>query len=347
MLPGIEQKVAFLRKSEIYPLSTRSVEAKETHMSWVFLTDTHAWKLKKPVRTHFLDFSTPEARHHDCNEEVRLNRRLAPGVYEGVVPLTLDEQGSLELGGKGMTVDWLVRMRRLPSDHMLDHAIACHSSSDEDIRKIGVRLAEFYAEASPVPLTGLAYRMRLTVDVRVNRCELRKAEYSLPVDLVECLTSRQLAFLRQNAELFDDRVRAGKIVEAHGDLRPEHICLGTEPVIIDCLEFNRDLRILDSASELMFLALECERLGSAPTGALILNAYCRKSGDDPPPSLLAFYKSYHACLRAKVGLWHLKDVEVRDAAHWLAKGRDYLELAAGSLGQPVCLGRSSTHIAQR
>src|SRR5262249_4067578 len=123
-LPTVEQKIAFLSRPEAYPEPTRRVEMKETHMSWVFLTDTKAWKLKKPVRYDFLDFSTREARRRDCEEELRLNRRLAPDVYYGIAPLTIDPQGGMRLAGAGETIDWLVRMRRLPADRMLDWAIA-------------------------------------------------------------------------------------------------------------------------------------------------------------------------------------------------------------------------------
>ena len=108
-LPGIAEKVEYLSRARAYPAPTSHVETKETHMAWVFLTDTHAYKLKKPVRYDFLDFSTIEARKRDCEEEVRLNRRLAPDVYLDTLPLTLDPQGALRLGGEGEAVDWLVR----------------------------------------------------------------------------------------------------------------------------------------------------------------------------------------------------------------------------------------------
>jgi aminoglycoside phosphotransferase family enzyme len=294
-------------------------------MSWVFLTDAEAWKLKKPVRYDYLDFSTPEARRRNCEEEVRLNRRLSPEVYLGLAPLTIDARGDLQLAGKGEVIDWLVRMRRLPADRMLDRAIGDRTVSAADARKVGALLARFYKQAPPVAMTASEYRSRLAADVLASRQELANPEYGLPVDLLESIASAQLAFLKQESELFDDRARAGKIIEAHGDLRPEHICLEREPVIIDCLEFNRDFRILDPASELAFLALECERLGAPWVGDLILATYRDETGDRPPERLLVFYKSYHACLRAKIAVWHLKDHE--DWAKWTNKATRYLRLA--------------------
>lgn len=329
-LPNIEQKIAFLSRPETYPEPTQRVETKETHMSWVFLTDTQAWKLKKPVRYDFLDFSTLEARRRDCEEELRLNRRLAADVYYDAVPLTVDSQGDMRLAGAGETIDWLVKMRRLPSDLMLDQAIANRTVSAADARKIGGLLARFYMRSLPVEMTASEYRKRLTDDIRANQQELENPAYALPMDLLESITRVQLEFLEQEQELLDSRAQNGKIIEAHGDLRPEHICLEREPVIIDCLEFNRDFRILDTASELAFLALECERLGAPQVGNLILETYSDETGDRPPVQLLAFYKSYHACLRAKIAVWHLKDHGINDTAKWTGRARHYLHLAARS-----------------
>ncbi len=324
-IPGIKEKVTFLSQPESYPAPTRTVETKETHMSWVFLTDTQAWKLKKPVRLDYLDFSDPEARRRNCEQEAQLNRRLAPETYLGIAPLILDQQGKMRLGSAGEAIDWLVVMRRLPADRMLDQAIADQTVCEADARKVGSRLARFYKQAQPIAITASEYQQRLAADVRANRQELAKPEYALPTDLLESITNAQLNFLDREPELFDARVRAGKIIEAHGDLRPEHICLESEPVIIDCLEFNQDFRILDSVSELAFLALECERLGARWVGDLILETYRDETGDRPPRRLLVFYKSYHACLRAKIAVWHLQDHE--DWAKWTDKARRYLRLA--------------------
>jgi aminoglycoside phosphotransferase family enzyme len=327
-LPSLEQKVAFLSKPEIYPVPTQRVETRETHMAWVFLTDTQAWKLKKPVRYDYLDFSTPEARHRDCEEEVRLNRRLAPNVYYGVAPLTINTQGDLELDGMGEAIDWLVRMRRLPVESFLDRAIADRTVRAVDVRKVGKVLARFYRKSPPVGITTSEYRGRLIDNVRANERELAKREYDQPLSILGSITRAQLTFLEQQWELFDERVRQGKIIEAHGDLRPEHICLESKPVIIDCLEFNRDFRILDPVSELAFLALECERLGAPHVGDLIMETYNDETGDRPPLQLLMFYKSYHAGLRAKIAVWHLKDHGVNHPTKWTERARHYLHLAA-------------------
>lgn len=211
---------------------------------------------------------------------------------------------------------------------MFDQAIANHTVNDADVRKVARLLAAFYQRAAPVTLTVEEYAEQLTREVRANQIELTKPDYELRRATVNSIAEAQLRFLRDETNRLAARVHSGKIIEAHGDLRPEHICLEREPVIIDCLEFNRDFRILDTVSELAFLRLECERLGAPRVGALILQTYAEATGDAPPEKLLRFYQSLHACSRAKIALWHLQDHEIQDRAKWMGKALCYLKLAA-------------------
>jgi len=333
-LPGIEEKVAFLSRPDAYPDCFQRVEIRQTHRSWVFLTEKHAWKLKKPVRTEYLDFSTPEARRRNCLREVRLNRRLAKSVYLGVAALTMDRQGNLQLDGHGKTVDYLVQMRRLPSNRMLDSLIVRHEVSKKDVLKLASMLANFYKKATPVSMTASRYCKRLAADLENARRDLTRTRCGLDRDLAESVIRPQLDFLDKNSDLLEARTREGTILEAHGDLRPEHICLEAQPVIIDCLEFNRSLRILDAASELSFLALECERLGAPEIGKQLVDVYREQTGDWAPNELLEFYRAYHAAVRAKIAIWHLKDDDILDEAHWVAKAEQYLKMTA-------CMGKAA------
>lgn len=323
----LEDRLGFLGRPDAYPEATARVDAVETHMSWVFLTESHAYKLKKPVRYPYLDFSTPEARHRDCEQEVRLNRRLAPEIYLGVVPLVRDAAGGLQLGGGGEEVDWLVRMRRLPADRMLDHLLRRGTVTQPEIARLAERLARFYAVADKESITPVAYRQRLAGQIGDNRRELASPEFGLDPALPASLARAQQRFLQGHADLFDARVRQGHIVEGHGDLRPEHVCLLPEPVVIDCLEFNREYRILDPADELGYLALECERMQAPQVGRWLLDAYRTASGDAPPDALIEFYQSCRAVLRAKLALWHLRDDGRHPPGTWIATARDYLERA--------------------
>ncbi len=297
-------------------------------MSWVFLGPRFVHKLKKPVRYEFLDFSTLEARRRDCEREVRLNRRLAEDIYLGTVALRVDEHGGLALGDGGMIVDWLVKMRRLPSARMLDMAIQSHTVSGEDVSRVGRVLIEFYRHiAAPIVLAPKAYRQRFAADIGSNSTALGKAQLGLPQTQLKRLAAAQQRFVTEQGELLEQRAQDARIVEAHGDLRPEHICLLREPVVIDCLEFNRELRILDPVDELSYLALECERLGAAGIGKQVLHHYAEVTGDHSPAQLIDFYKLFRACLRAKIALWHTDDHDVRDHDKWRARAREYLDLA--------------------
>jgi len=324
----IATKVAFLRRPEAYPERPGHIDVVETHLSWVFLGPTHVYKLKKPVRHPFLDLTTLEARRRNSEREVTLNRRLAPDVYLGAVPLVLAHDGCLILQGQGEAVEWLVRMKRLPAGRMLDAAIRSGTVAEEDVRALVRRLAIFYRNAERIPTTVTAYRAGFAAGIEANRAELIQPHYGLPAASIERLAELQLRYLASEGEALDERARNDRIVDAHGDLRPEHICLGTEPKIIDCLEFRRELRLLDPVDELAFLAMECERLGAAALGERILQGYLRASGDAPAPGLVGFYKAYRACLRARIAIWHIVDHEIRDTGKWRARAMDYLALAA-------------------
>jgi uncharacterized protein len=328
---SLDHKVTCLRRAESYPAPTSHVEAVETHMSWVFLTDRHAYKLKKPVRHAFLDFSTLEARKAHCEEELRLNRRLAPDVYLDVVALTADASGRLALAGDGAPVEWLVKMRRLPRDRMLDAALARGNVRDEHFAALAEVLSAFYGSLAPIGMSLAEYRDRLTHDVEACQQELRTPAHELPEELFEETADELLGFVAREPGLLEARLRAGRIVEGHGDLRPEHVCLLERPVVIDCLEFNREFRVLDVADELAYLAMECARLGAPSTGEKIFTACCERMSDRVPPRLFHFYCAYRALVRAKIAAWHSKDVPVTDIEKWHTRTRQYLALAATSV----------------
>jgi len=296
-------------------------------MSWVFLTDRHAYKLKKPVRLDFLDFSTLEARERNCREEGRLNRRLAPDTYLGVVPLTASARGQLCVDGKGTVVDWMVKMRRLPGGQMLDRVILAGGADEAVASKVADLLSRFYAGLERVAVNPVDYIRRFEREIDEHCRELTLPDYTLPGEFVSAVTRAQTDFLRTNGNLLRDRVEKQRIVEGHGDLRPEHVFVGAPPEVIDCLEFNQAFRIVDPADELAFLWMECAFLGAPGVGEGIWRAYAEAAGDPAPDRLLAFYRSHRACLRAKLSPWHLKDHEVRDPEKWTSRAKKYLDLA--------------------
>jgi aminoglycoside phosphotransferase family enzyme len=324
---GLEAKVRALSDPANYPEAPRTLEAHETHMSWVFLTEHHAYKLKKPVRYDFLDFSTLEKRHADCEAEVRLNRRFAPDVYLGVVALTVDANGSLRLDGNGKPIEWLVKMRRLPAVHMLDQRIRAGHLDNAEIRQVARRLAEIYRQCEPQTFAAGAYRARFAAAIELNRRELARPEFDLPSAAMAAAHAAQVDFLAHDAALLDARVASNRIVEGHGDLRPEHVCLEPVPVIIDCLEFNREFRIVDPADELAFLAMECASLGAPDAGELLASTCLAAMGDQPPARLVTFYKLFRAMMRARLAIWHLHELQPKDWTKWRQSAQTYLALA--------------------
>ena len=326
-------KIALLRQPQTFPDRPLRVEAIETHMSWVFLTPHHAYKLKKPVRYDYLDFSTLVARKKNCDEEVRLNQRLAPGVYLKVVPLAQDAQGNVRIEGQGAIIEWLVKMRRLPAGRMLDYLLQHDAIEPGEVHAVAEVLAYFYREGIPIRISGEDYCKQYEQNVHVNRDALTNPVYELSAALVESVHDAQQAFLKSAPELFDRRAAEGRITEAHGDLRPEHICLESPPVIFDRLEFNRTFRIVDAADELAFLAMECERLGAPQVEQELFGVYRRITGDHPPMRLVYFYKAHRACIRARLAIWHLRDLERSVWPRWRAVTEEYLRLAVSYGGK--------------
>ncbi|MEX2561391.1 MAG: AAA family ATPase, partial [Pirellulales bacterium] len=317
----------FLSEPASYLEGTERVELRETHISWVFLTDAQVYKLKKPVRFEFVDFSTLEARRRACDDEVRLNRRLAPDVYLEVLPITDEGQERLALGGAGRPVEWAVKMRRLPADRMLDELIRARRLTRGDIDSLAALLARFYREAEPLPIAAEEYRGGVERHVRANLELLSSPGLDLAGGLVRRVHHAQLRLLLCYPELLDARAGGRRIVDGHGDLRPEHICLEAAPVVFDCVEFSADLRRIDVIDELSFLAVECDLLDAPEVGRTLIDRYRAASGDRPPPPLLHFYRAYRACVRAKVAALRARQAGGPERDADLRQAERYLRLA--------------------
>jgi hypothetical protein len=292
--------VSWLARPESYPHRPPSVQHVETHISHVFLAGDLVYKLKKPVRFDFLDFSTVPAREHACREELRLNRRLAADTYLDVVPIVRAAGGRLQIRGAGEPVDWLVEMRRLPTEFTLEALHRRGELAAAHIDRLAGTLVAFYRSREPLAISPDDYRARCLAHVRGNRRELLAVRHHLPQGVVERVHGFQLQLLLLAPELFDERVRGERVVDGHGDLRPEHICLIDPVAIFDCIEFSADFRRIDVGDELAFLAAECDFLGADWVGPHLLARYAEQSGDRVRPELFDFYKSYRACVRAKV-----------------------------------------------
>jgi aminoglycoside phosphotransferase family enzyme len=323
----LKAKVSFLMQPSAYPEKATKLEVKETHMSWVFLVNDLAYKLKKPVTNSLFDFQTLEARLQNCLEEVRVNKRLAADIYLGIVPLVINEVGKIQLDGKGQIVDWLVKMKRIPEENFLDLAIKSQKQDKVLIESAAHALTEFYRKAAPVETDLVRFNKKLKEEIVATHTGLMNPVYHFSPAVINEITNRLLQFLDSHYLLFDNRIANGKIIEAHGDLKPEHICLVPQPTIIDALEFCRELRIMDIAEELAFLDMECEMMGDIVTGQLFFDYYQKESADKITESLIFFYKSKKAFLRTYLVARHITESDYKDDTKWLFRANAYLQLA--------------------
>ena len=323
----LDEKVAFLTDARHYPHRPRVIWRIETHFAWIFLAGERAYKLKKPLHQASMDYRTVALRERACRAELELNRRLAPDVYRRIVPLGRARDGRLALrAGAGQAVDWLVQMRRLPAARMLDQAIAERSVGVRDLEPVVARLAAFFRSAERRPMTDRAYRAHMRAEIRHSARALLAPDLALQARRVKRVMQLQLAWLARHRQLLDGR--GAMLRDGHGDLRPEHVFLGTArraACVIDCLEFDARLRRLDPAEEMAFLAMECARLGATRLGRDLLARYAQAMDDSIPQPLIEFYMSRRAMVRAQIAAWHVRDPEFAGhARQWRARAYSYL-----------------------
>lgn len=314
-------------RGDAYRPPVAEVAQHETHMSQVFLAGDFAYKLKKPVRFPYLDFSTLARREAACRAELKLNRRLAPDIYREVAPLTHSAHG-LAIGGDGEVVDFLVVMNRLDESRMLDRVIAEKRLHRWQLDRLIAVLVQFYRSATPVLTSPAVHAAELWRDLAYNRRILLDPRFDLPCGTVRRVDAVQRRFLSERAGLLAGRVRQRRIVDGHGDLRPEHIWLGDPVRIIDCLEFNARLRMVDPFDEIAFLCVECERLGAAWAAEYLRRRLVHALHDGRSAELFVFYRCHRAMLRARLAIAHLFESNPRTPEKWPVLARTYLQLAA-------------------
>ncbi|WP_092646376.1 hypothetical protein [Jannaschia faecimaris] len=307
------------------------VELTETSKSWLFIGPDKVFKLKKAIRDELQDLTHLRERHDNTLTEIDLNRRLAPDLYLGAVRLGRNADGCLAAGDPCLnTIDWLVEMRRLPAERMLDAQIAAggpHAMLAKHVDALVPVLAAFYGSA---PATRLKAPELLTVQedqLEMARQVLLNPRFAGHHPRIRAILDGLNALRPKMTAMLARRVHAGGIVEGHGDLRPEHICFCDVPVIYDCLEFNRTLRLVDPFSEIAFLGLECAMLGADWIGPHLISALEASIGPGPEEQLLRFYQVCHAIVRARLSFAHMLVPMPRTPEKWIPLGLRYLEVA--------------------
>lgn len=328
------EKLESLLRRDAFPMPVESVELRQTHISQVFLGDTVVYKVKKPVKLPFLDFSTIRLRHHFCTEEVRINSPWAPGVYLGVVPVTAEKDG-YRFEGDGPVVDWAVKMRRLPESATLRSRLTQGEVECDDFQRVARRIAEIHRRSTPV--NGDDARNAVST-FRSQLNDNWQFADQLPEPIIDrevLARIRNLSDARLNRceELLLTRAQQGRIREVHGDLRLEHIFYFPQSpspndiVILDGIEFDPGLRRIDVVADMAFLTMELSFLGRRDLADEFAKAYFAASEDSTGNILLPLYAAYRSGVRGKVAAILGSEPEITEAdrtkgmarsqSHWL------------------------------
>lgn len=333
--------LAALGDPATYGAGVRDVQVIHTHASVVFLAGDRVYKLKRPVDFGFLDYSTLTRREAMCRAEVALNRRLAPDVYRGVVPITV-EDGHVAIDGNGTILEWAVAMKRLPDAACWSTRLAAGELQPEHARAVGRRLAQFHRTARRSPaIAAWASFDRVAAACRDNITALRSRSSASPA-LVERLHLATEAALTAARPQIEARAAAGIPCEFHGDLRVEHVYdLGgvarvEDLRIVDCIEFSDALRHGDPAADIAFLTMDLRMHGGWALAAALERAWLEESHDAEAAALLPLYASYRSAVRAKVRAMQADDpgLSADERAHALSLARGHLVLACGELSPP-------------
>lgn len=309
---GQAEVIAFLANAATH--RGAAVECVETHISVVFLAGRDAYKLKRAVKFDYLDFSSPELRRRCCEEEVRLNRRTAPAIYKGVLPITRQASGALELNGTGEPIDWVVHMARFDQSQLLDRLAAARALPLSLMDELGRTIAAFHRDAARRADRGGSRGMQLVVDG--NAAHLQH----------ETLSLRTTAELARCHALLEGRRERGFVRECHGDLHLGNIVLIDDvPTLFDAIEFNDDIACADVLYDLAFLIMDLRHRALPAHANALWNAYLEDTGDYDGLALMPLFLSCRAAVRAKISdassrVQH--EAAVREALQYA--GREYL-----------------------
>ena len=322
-----------LLNPKAYPEATATVQMIQTHVSYLFLTDQYVYKIKKPVDFGFLNFSTIDRRRFYCHEEIRLNQRLCPTIYLGVVEVRETPKG-VSFQGDGQVVDYAVKMRRLPAERMLDRLIDEEKVSADAMAEIARTIGQFHRAAETN--STIAQHGSLASIRRNWEENIQQAASLVP----NCLSAKDLAtigdwaesFLQANRELFERRVSGGFIRDCDGDIHLANICLTDGQVcIFDCIEFNQRFRYSDTAADIAFLLMDLDFHQRSDLGHSLLEEYQAVTDDRESSLILDYYKCYRAFIRGKVAGFQLLDAqipaEIRSESQ--ERARRYFRLARG------------------
>ncbi|MEW5910404.1 MAG: hypothetical protein AB1659_11430, partial [Thermodesulfobacteriota bacterium] len=319
-----------MSQPKFYPHPVDHVDSRETHISKLFLTGAYVYKIKKPLNLGFLDFTTLENRKHFCHEEVSLNRRLSTGVYLEVTSVSFHD-GRYFPDETGNVVEYAVKMKQLPEEDSMEMRLRGHRIGLKEIETLARKLSDFYdhAEAGD-EIDSFGSWEVVNGNCEENFSQIQSHMPSLSgTDLFQIIRSTTRSFLQRRKELFNQRIRNGKIRDCHGDLRCDHIYFTDGIQIIDCIEFNTRFRFSDVTCDLAFLSMDLDFLGFPEISEALIRSYVQVSGDSDTYVLMDFYKCYRAMVRAKVNALRCTELDVDNRLHRITEkeAQKYLDIA--------------------
>jgi len=290
----------------VYEEAVKDVRLVQTHISWIFLTGKHVYKVKKPVDFGFLDFTTLEKRKFFCEKELELNKRLAPDMYLEVVPIN-QSGGKINIKGAGETIEYAVKMKELPQETMMLKMLEKWTVNNRRVERIAKIISDFHSKAKIIDHSYVKY----VWDENFNQVRpfIGKTIDKNQFDFIE-KTIQQ--FLINKKILFDKRIKEGKIRDCHGDLHSGNIFIADKIYIFDAIEFNEKFRYIDVASEVAFLSMDLDFHNREDLSKYFVEKYMEYSKDYEIKKLLDFYKCYRAYVRGKVNNFKLNDKNLSD-----------------------------------
>ncbi len=340
----LPQFIEAMKKPEFYPHKPAEVEFIQTHISCVFIAGDFVYKVKKPLKFDFLDFTTLAQRKFFCEEELQLNKRLAPGTYLDVVAISRTVQGDVTLDEGVEIIDYAVRMKKLPPDRMLKTLLARGTADAKTMDALAEKIALFHRNAR----TGNSIDdMGKIENIRHNNEEnfTETADF-IDVTIPECqyrfISDYVNKFLLKNKTCFEKRITDHRIRDCHGDLHLDHICMNEEITIFDCIEFNERFRWGDVAEDVAFLTMDIDFNGWPDHAESFIQSYVKYSRDSGLLKLLNFYRCYYAYVRGKVTSFRLlqKGMNADEQLEITETAKRYFDLAytyAARLDKPVLI----------
>jgi aminoglycoside phosphotransferase family enzyme len=325
-----KQVVEALMKPEAYDEEPGHIELVQTHISFVFLTSNFAYKVKKAVDLGFLDFTTLEKRRFFCEEELKLNRRLCEGMYLEVVPI--NRSSIIKMKGKGETVEYAVKMKRIPQEKMLSKLLEKNKVDNKLVDRIARIIAEFHSKAETNRRVS-EFGSLAIIETNWKENFNQTTEFvgkTISIKDFKLIHERINNFMRRNVSVFKRRIAEGRVRDCHGDVHSGNIFVADRVYIFDAIEFNERFRYSDVASDVAFLVMDLDFKELTDLSNFFARRYVEYSGDQELTKLLPFYKCYRAYVRGKVISFKLKDPNIsnQEKSAAMKEAKAYFKLAS-------------------